>query len=367
MNKDRLKIKTITCHDVYNVGASLQAFALARYLLGLGHDVEIIDYKPAYLRHYTLWGVKNPRYNKPVLREAYNILKLPGRLRSRASRRKKSFDRFTSAHLPLTAKTYFDSESLKREPPAADVYFAGSDQIWNTLFQNGKDPAFYLDFAPDTSIRASYAASFATEEIAPGWKDQVRRWLERLDFISVREQSAVEMVQGLGLTGARKVVDPVFLLSPEEWRTLAGEVPATEDYLLIYDFDGNEQLVEQAKKIAAERNWKIYSVFSGPYCDRCFADEGPLSFVRLVANAKMILSNSFHATAFSILFEKPFIVYDRAEKINTRMQDLLRSLGITMDGKPIDFASVRMRLEEQIRDSKRYIDEVLCAAERGKQ
>ena len=90
-----MKIKTITCHDVYNVGASLQAFALQEYLRSLGHNVEIIDYKPEYLsRHYSLTAVNNPRYRKPLLRELYILLKLPKRLRKQKSEKKAAFDRF---------------------------------------------------------------------------------------------------------------------------------------------------------------------------------------------------------------------------------------------------------------------------------
>lgn len=83
-----MKIKTITCHDVYNVGASLQAYALVTYLRKLGHDAQIIDYKPDYLsNHYPLWGLGNPAYDKPVIRELYNLAKLPGRLKARSGKR----------------------------------------------------------------------------------------------------------------------------------------------------------------------------------------------------------------------------------------------------------------------------------------
>lgn len=164
-----MKIKTITCHDVYNVGASLQAYALVTYLRKLGHDAQIIDYKPDYLsNHYPLWGLGNPAYDKPVIRELYNLAKLPGRLKARNG--KAEYDRFTAEFLPLTPRRYTSNDDLKQNPPEADVYFAGSDQIWNCFFPNGKDPAFYLDFAPAGSVRASYAASFAMDDIPEEWK-----------------------------------------------------------------------------------------------------------------------------------------------------------------------------------------------------
>lgn len=182
-----MKIKTITCHNVYNAGASLQAYALAAYLRKQGHEVQIIDYVPDYLEHYKLSGVANAAYDKPFVREFYNMAKLPGRLLARYGRRKKAFDQFTAQYLPLTERHYNTYAELLEDPPAADVYFAGSDQIWNTLFQNGKDPAFYLQFAPVGRICAAYAASFATRTVAPEYQAQTKAWLKKLDYISVRE------------------------------------------------------------------------------------------------------------------------------------------------------------------------------------
>ena len=216
-----MKIKTITCHDVYNVGASLQAYALVTYLRKLGHDAQIIDYKPDYLsNHYPLWGLGNPAYDKPVIRELYNLAKLPGRLKARNGKRKAEYDRFTAEFLPLTPRRYTSNDDLKQNPPEADVYFAGSDQIWNCFFPNGKDPAFYLDFAPAGSVRASYAASFAMDDIPEEWKPDVKRRLSGLDHISVRESSGAAIVERLGIPGAVQVMDPVFLLDSEAWASI---------------------------------------------------------------------------------------------------------------------------------------------------
>lgn len=362
MNKQNLSIKTITCHDVYNVGASLQAYALATYLISLGYQVEIIDYKPEYLKHYELWGVRNPRYDKPILREVYNLLKLPKRIKNRFSKRKKAFDNFTKEYLCTTRNRYRTNQELKKSNVPADVFFAGSDQIWNTLFQNGKDPAFYLDFAPVPAVCASYAASFATDDIVEEWKEQVSTWIKKLDFISVREKSGLEILKKLGRADAYHVVDPVFLLSKNEWNVLVADEVETEKYLLIYDFDNNDELNRKAVELAKKNEWKIYSIFPNPICDKCFYNEGPLGFVRLVKNADFVLSNSFHATAFSIIFERQFTVFERKEKINTRMRDLLKSLGISMEGECIDYSMVNTLLTEQIFYSKEYIDKVIDEA-----
>lgn len=372
-----MKIKTITCHDVYNVGASLQAYALVTYLISLGHDAKIIDYKPEYLsHHYRLWGGASPKFDKPMVRELYSLAKLPGRLKAKGSKRKKEFDNFKENYLPVTAQRYSSNAELKQNPPEADVFFAGSDQIWNTKFPNGKDPAFFLDFVPDGAIRASYAASFAVSDIENEWKNIVRKRLEKLDFIAVREKSGVKIIQDLGIDRSVQVSDPVFLLSRSQWETIAAKPVLEEPYILVYDFDGNSMMEQLARKIATEGNCRIYSVLPCEYADRCFDQEGPLVFLGLIQNAQWILSNSFHATAFSIIFQKDFYVFQRHEKINTRMQDLMTDLGLSsrlVSGEGIDdlvISSINYQQVEEKRESmasysKKYINEVLNAA-RGK-
>ena len=363
-----MKIKTITCHDVYNVGASLQAYALVTYLRNLGHEAEIIDYKPDYLsNHYSLWGLNNPVYDRPIVREMYNLAKLPGRLLARHGKRKKCFDAFTKNYLPRTERRYTSNEELKQNPPEADVYFAGSDQIWNSFFQNGRDPAFYLDFAPEGSVKASYAASFATEDVAEEWKPQIRQWLSGLDSISVRERSGGEIVERLGIPGAVQVLDPVFLLNSETWSAIEQKPEHREPYVLLYDFDRNPEMVQFAKKLAADNGWKLYSVLFCGECDRCFSQEGPQMFVGLVHHAEFVISNSFHATAFSLIFQKQFVVFNRSERINTRMRDLISLVGLSdclmndprVKCSQIDYRQVAEKLDEKIVDSKAFIKKVI--------
>lgn len=343
-----MKIKTITCHDVYNVGASLQAYALSHYLNSLGHNTEIIDYKPDYLIHYKLTGIGNPKYDRPFLREAYNLAKLPGRIIGRCSKRKKEFDLFTRNYLPVTEKRYSSNGELKNDPPEADLYIAGSDQIWNTIFQNGKDPAFYLDFVPDGKRRASYAASFSTEDVADELRPQIGEWLSRLDFISVREKSGVGIVKSLAPEkSAAAVLDPVFLLDGDEWAGIEKNLNLAEPYVLVYDFDNNPDLRDYAVEAAKENGWKIFSVLPSKYADRCFSKEGPQAFLYLIRHAKLVISNSFHATAFSLIYKVPFKVFDRKENINTRMHDLLESVGT--EGNP----------DIQISASKEFLNTVL--------
>ena len=328
-----MKIRTITCHDVYNLGASLQAYALQHYLEGRGHNVQIIDYKPEYLsRHYKLWIVANPIFDKPLIKQLYLLAKLPGRLW--ALRRKKVFDAFTAKYLKLTRR-YNSYEDLKLDAPHADCYIAGSDQIWNTLFPNGRDAAFYMDFGAKEVKRISYAASFATPTVAEVCKSFVIDKLKGIDAVSIREKISLPLLAELGRADGVAVCDPVFLLSKDEWNeTLSVEnrcINTTEKYLLVYLTDKGSQIEQIAQTIKHKTGWKIYSVggLKAQCADKSFSNVGPLDFVQLIRDAHFVISNSFHATAFSLIMGTKFCVLNRVDAINERMKSILEDYGLS--------------------------------------
>ncbi len=363
-----MRINTITCHDVYNHGASLQAHALMTYLSDLGHDAKIIDYKPNYLKSYCLWGKVSSRYNKPVFKTVYSLVKFPRRFFSFFSKRKIEFDKFTKNYLKLTRR-YSSFNELKLSPPLADVYIAGSDQIWNTYFENGKDPAFYLQFAPSNSIKASYAASFSTDSVSEKLKKEVKAWLSKLDYISVREKTGLSILNNLDIKNAVNVLDPVFLLERAYWNKFADkwQNPEKEPYVLVYAFNNDKNILEYSSKIAKEKNLNIISVLDNKNFKNYY-NEGPIAFLKLIKDADYIISNSFHATAFSIIFNKDFFVLNREENINTRMQDMLSLLCLSerlitcydkVNYNKVDYEIVNDELQKQIKKSKEFIDTVL--------
>ena len=185
----------------------------------------------------------------------------------------------------------------------------------------------------------------------------------------MRERSGVEICRELGRADAQQVLDPVFLLDRAHWEALAEPVELPESYVLLYDFDRNEKIGEFARGLARKNGWKVYSVLPHEKADRCFREAGPREFLSLVLHAQAVVSNSFHATAFSLIFERPFWVFDREEHINTRMRDLLQLVGIEdrlPDHPchayiPIDFAAIQKTLERQIEYSKAYLAMVLHA------
>ena len=368
-----MKIKTITCHHVYNVGASLQAFALQHYLESIGHETEIIDFKPPYLsRHYSLRAVNSKRYDRPVLRLLYLAAKFPRRLKALRSKKKQEFDEFRKNYLKLTKKTYHSNEELKEDCPAADAYIAGSDQIWNPLFENGKDPAFFLDFV-NNGKRIAYAASFAVDGLPKDltYRQFVTEKLSQFDAVSVREKSGVKILESLGLVG-EEVCDPVFLLSSRTWEETINTAGSPPKYVFLYDFDNSPLIASLVKTLAEKQGLRIKSYFSCSYAEQ--SDEsGPLEFLNNILNAELVISNSFHATAFSLIFHKDFLVIGRKEAINSRMKDLLENLELEdrfiesekelssqlNQVRPIDWEKIDRLLAEQITKSKAFLQNAL--------
>lgn len=367
-----MNIATITCHDVYNYGASLQAYALQRYCEEQGCEYKIIDYKPDYLSgHYSLTAVANPRYDKPILKQLYLLAKLPGRLAERS--RKRRFDHFTAQYLKLTPLRYDSCDALAANCPKADIYIAGSDQIWNTLFPNGHDAAFYLDFVRNGAHKISYAASFATDEIYGGAEAFVASQVGNLDAVSVRELSALTLLEKLGRHDGQLVCDPVFLLSADDWRQMAADadshcrVREGEDYILVYDCERNAKLRHVAEAIRQQTGMPIYTLSHtyGCYADHDRSLSGPLEFLSLMAGARYVVADSFHALAFSLIFGKEFYIVNRSAGINARMRDFLIYINMSSRlvddpseielNKRFDTTSARKLLDALISSSKDFL------------
>lgn len=312
-----MRICTITCQNADNHGARLQCYALVRHLQKLGHTVSVIDYRPYYMRGPKLWywpGISMKGWAK-------FFFQVPFRMRN--VRRHRCFDEFSKKYIPLT-RVYHNIEELRENPPEADLYIAGSDQIWNTTFPNGTDPGYYLDFGSEEVRRESFAASFATTEIVPSAREFVKEHLKRFDKITVREQSALKILENLGYQGSLQD-DPVFLLSAQEWNEIADGTGEGENYVLVYDFYNDDNIKSEAFRMAQERNAKIYAIcpIELPYADKNFVFSGPETFVSLIKNAAYVVSNSFHGTVFAMIYGKPFKVVDRPDGLNVRMHDLL--------------------------------------------
>lgn len=326
-----MKICTITCHDVYNYGASLQAYALQHFLESYSFKYEIIDYKPDYLSckyQFTTLTKKNPYYFLYKTMGPIGII-LPLYLQRgllKFWRRKCAFDKFKMHFLHCSQETYHSCEELQKLPPEADIYITGSDQVWNTDMKNGRDDAFYLMFAPDHSKKIAYAASFGVSMIPENLKDFVKKRLQRLNWVSIREATGVRIAELLNIN-ATQVLDPVFLLTKKEWESMCLK-KYTDRYLLLYYLGERScEFESTAKMIAKKRNLKIFSINDSrtvPFADKNINNAGPIEFIEYLSQAEYILGTSFHATAFALIFNKQFCVFPiKGQNNQSRMRDLL--------------------------------------------
>ena len=314
-----MKISIITCQNTDNYGARLQAYALVKHLRDQGNEVEIIDYRPPYM---------NPAYRvfywpgRDIKKWGYFIYYFPNRIWMK--RRHRHFVSFTNQFLPLTERVYHSIDDLRSYPPEADLYIAGSDQIWNTSFKNGTDPAYYLDFGAADIRRESYAASFATDTILPAAIPFVKENLKRFDKITVREQSGLRILEELGFQGEQKD-DPVFLLSKEEWSAICDDTGRDKRFVLVYDFFSDPRIKNKAKEAARRMKLPIFAICPRYqwYADKNFMTAGPCTFLSLIKNAACLITNSFHGIAFSMIFDTPFVFVERPDGLNTRMKELL--------------------------------------------
>ncbi len=353
-----------------NYGASLQALALQTFLKKSGHDAGIIDYVPEYCKSYRIWDV-HPSSHLYKLSKYFFIVKLFCAIRSYLQmrptlKRKEAFEQFTNKYLCLTE--HYDSYAqLVANPPEADVYLAGSDQIWRTNLNNGKDPAFFLQFGDDKVRRVSYAASFGIPYLTDGMDRLVRLFLSTFNAISVREKSGMAILDGLGLKGTL-VCDPVFLLTREEWISILDikERKIKEPYVLVYDLnrgimhDEKKSFVEQYARSKGLRTVAINDARKTPYVDININDGSPVDFVNLIVNADFVVSDSFHATAFCCIMHTPFKVFYESPQA-VRIADFLSVVGLSdrMNTGPangdIDWDDVDRRLVSYITDSKSYL------------
>lgn len=361
-------IKIITCHDVVNYGASLQALALQTYLSKLKHDVKIIDYLPSYMQMYNIWNV-SPKSHLYKLSKYSSVFKLIYAFRTylklRATKgRIKAFKRFNSLYLNLT-NHYETYEQICQNPPIADLYIAGSDQIWSTYLKNGRDAAFYLAFGNICTKRISYAASFGFSEIIGGFDCYVKSLLNNFNAISVREQTGCNIVNKLGFKSVN-VLDPVFLLSKNDWLELLNikEPIIKNKYVLVYDlFHTDNRLNKYSSLLANKYKLKIVAVndvTETKYADININNAGPSEFVNLIYNAEYIIADSFHATAFSIIFKKQFYIFYNKANIS-RISDLLSNINLTerlnsnAELPNINWKNIDYHLNQKISESKNFL------------
>ena len=330
------KVGIITFHASHNYGSMLQAYALQQVVLGMGYDCEIINfrsvaqkemYKPIFMRG-TLYG-KCVRF---IIQATYalGILK-----------KYRLFEKFLKENLILSSKEYNTLKDLENADFNYDYFISGSDQIWNstTLYV---DPLYYLRFAPSYK-RVALAPSFGRDYIADYNRSKMSIWISDYPYISVREKSGVSLIEEMTGRKAQHLLDPTLVITSEEWKKfLEIKEHKRQNYILAYFLDEPSDYARlQLLKLKNEMGCEIKSIpfiFKNmEYSDASIA-AGPKEFVSLIANARLVCTDSFHGTAFSLNMHTPFYTFEReygaANKQSERILSILSMVGMMQRYEP---------------------------------
>jgi hypothetical protein len=320
--KTQIKIGIITILKVNNYGAELQAYALQKKLQNLGYNAEIIDY--LFYKHPKHRKTKKSRpvipldFIKSIKEFVYPIMASIIRIFNYnvEKKRNRKFELFHTQYTRLS-KEFRTIEDLENYPFDYDVYIVGSDQVWNP-YSNSSVLPYFLHFAPSDKIKLSYASSFGVSKLPDNIKNIYAYYLDRFDFLSVRENIGMEIIQSLIKKEVQHVLDPTLLLTKEDWRNIAVTPPENTPYILLYELSPMPYIKDLAIQIQQQTGWNIIRVYK---------DAGPLEFIGLFFNAHFVITNSFHGTAFAINFQKPFYsVISSAKNNNSRLVSILKIL-----------------------------------------
>ena len=340
------KAALITIYNVPNYGSVLQTFATIKLLESFGYDIDLINYNYPNEWHFA-HGFK--RYRKSILKKIIVWFSEKTGLISK-HRFKRRLEKFRSKHFPLTCP-YFSLEELSNENwEKYDIVITGSDQVWNPRFLHG-DSVFMLSFVPDSIKKISISSSFACDAIPENLVVKYSRYLSRYNAITVRERNGLNIIKNqLKLSvESNLLLDPTLLLSKKDWLRLFNIhlKKVKQKYLLLYildyAFDPSPYIYDIAEffskkydleikvisenKSSAANNLKMNFKFHG--------GSSPKKFIELFAKASMVITSSFHGTAFAVNFGIPLISVVPEEK-DDRQSSLLRQLSLENNIAPVE-------------------------------
>lgn len=380
------KIGIITIHNSPNYGASLQAYALWKYIDQQdGCLAEIIDLYRPYQKEYIPSKKYIPYTKKEEPRGLIPALK---KLKHRVKRflfppkvslvwneqAKTKFEAFNSGI--RMSRAYKSVDDLYANPPHYDLYVTGSDQVWNPLQPYCLEP-YFLTFAPEGAKKISYAASFGLSQIEDKYVVDFKHWLSAYQAIGIREKTGQQLLSNqLSLTST-VVSDPTFLLSQEEWMKEA-VAPNEEGYILLFPLSYDQDLYDYAERLRKESGKKlvVFSMYGKPSPNyQLVNDGGPREWIGYIAKVDLVITDSFHGTVFSILTgAKNFVSYIApTNNRGSRIVDLLDGVQLSshlMNGKldlsyeeirsmPIDHEKVQGLVDKQRKNSRDFLSPFL--------
>lgn len=323
-----MKTATITFHASHNYGSMLQAFALQSVIKGLGFENEIINLRTQRQKNVYDYDKKFRYGGRNLLKKIlYAIVK--AYYASVHVQRHALFERFLHDNLTLT-REFATGEELYAIGSEYDCYISGGDQIWNTAPLDF-DWSFYLPFV-SKGKRISYGVSMgpkAEKEVSE--LDKIGNYLKQYNHIAVREQGTKNMVERLVSHPVEMVLDPVLLLSADEWKKHYEQKPIIQgDYILVYVPYYNKEVYELAARIGNRMRVKVVNtifhpaMIRHPHIHGHYAT-GPWEFLNLLQHSRLVVSGSFHATIFSMLYNKPFVAVNGVK--DNRMYTMLEKAG----------------------------------------
>lgn len=327
--KKNNRVIITTFNKAHNYGAMLQEYALINLLESKNYNVSVLNYNDKEIaKCYKYYGFGNGTLKQRIK----TIIKYT-LFFNKNKNRYHNFEKFESKYINLT-KNY--NNICEMENIETNVLITGSDQVWNYQITNGLSDVYTLNFGNNNIKRISYAASIGVKEIPENLKDSYKSKISKIDKISVREESAKRALSSLlGNRDINVVLDPTLLLRKGAWNYLIANNHKTmpkEKYIFAYVVEKNNEyynIVNYLSKLTdlkvihfEQRNGKYSNVLESKY------SSGPDEFVALVKNAEYVIATSFHATVFSIIFNKKFWVVPH-KTTGSRVTDLLKKLDIS--------------------------------------
>lgn len=314
-----------------NYGQLLQAFALQNYLTNKGHEVFFIKFyriaPPSKISITNLIKTRLSIFKKRLLDRDNSKLNPvePDR----------GFEHFRRFRLNMGSVSYRSLLDLQQNPPVADAYISGSDQVWNNTFKVPCLP-FLLPFGDSTVKRIAYAASFGQRELSPETALLFKQYLPEFDAVSVREKSGKNICEDVGYDQAVWVPDPTLLFDKHEWLKMLNigqsDSGSDKEHVFVYTL-GNSAINDKGKYL--EHVSKIpnvdvlHATANNDYSGNVYPEV--TEWIRLIAHAKFVITNSFHGMVFCIIFNKNFIVLPNtgaAEGMNERIASLITKFSL---------------------------------------
>lgn len=366
-------IYVATIIDSHNYGTVLQAVATRDILSRYGRPL-FVDYcRPQWTRRGWVRSYLD-REGNGLVNAAKLLSNVPSRLRC-----EKIFRSFVENELELVPSTPFLEGGGAFDEGA--VYCVGSDQTWNIECNYGIDPVYFLANVPDACPKVAFSASFGRSSLAEDELRQTYPLLKGFRAISVRESSSVSILESMGIRGGVALKDPVLLCRPELWDEVSANVgPSGEEYVLVYMLNRNPRICEYARLVARELGVEARVVTFNPIRRAPAGLHGvclptPAEWVALFRDARYVVTDSFHGTCFSLLFERSMTVFD-PPRFSVRLADALSDFGlsgrrvgdepagaISVHREPVDWAAVGEAKERFRAEAREFLDGCLLEVE----